>query len=210
LRGERCRYEPIAAFSQIVKTSDPVLVLDAIRPREVYIADLNLLTGQGNNLEIVNCISESFRTMADTGICQAADLDLLSPSVTVVLGTETASMSLMQEAPPGCVVSIDMKMRRVLSSDPSLEKMTPLDLLKWLNRLDLEEVILLELDRVGTSSGLDLDFLDSAKAFSDHPLILGGGVKGEEDLDALQDLGFSGALVATAVHNGKIPVARVR
>jgi len=41
-------------------------------------------------------------------------------------------------------------------------------------------------------------------------LILGGGVKGLEDLQALEDLGFSGALVATAVHNGKIPVKMMR
>jgi len=30
-------------------------------------------------------------------------------------------------------------------------------------------------------------------------------VKGEDDLHTLEGLGFSGALVATAVHNGMIP-----
>jgi len=45
---------------------------------------------------------------------------------------------------------------------------------------------------------------------SRHPLILGGGVKGEEDLLALEGMGFSGALVATAVHNGKIPLKRIQ
>jgi uncharacterized protein related to proFAR isomerase len=35
-------------------------------------------------------------------------------------------------------------------------------------------------------------------------------VKDEEDLRTLQEMGFSGALLATALHNGKIPVARVQ
>lgn len=82
---------------------------------------------------------------------------------------------------------------------------SPLQILNLLNHLELEAIILLELDRVGTSSGLDRDFLERAVAVSEHPLILGGGVKGEDDLHTLEGLGFSGALVATAVHNGMIP-----
>jgi phosphoribosylformimino-5-aminoimidazole carboxamide ribotide isomerase len=63
---------------------------------------------------------------------------------------------------------------------------------------------------VGTSIGLDRDFLEKAVFASDHPLILGGGVKGPEDLNTLKDLGFGGALVATAVHSGNIPLEMVR
>jgi len=62
------------------------------------------------------------------------------------------------------------------------------------------------LNRVGTSLGLDRAFLEKAIAISEHPLILGGGVKDEEDLRAFQEMGFSGTLVATAVHNGSVPV----
>jgi phosphoribosylformimino-5-aminoimidazole carboxamide ribotide isomerase len=82
-------------------------------------------------------------------------------------------------------------------------------LLNSLNGLTLQGVILLELDRVGTSAGLDRQFLEEARAAAEHPLILGGGVKGEEDLLALEEMSFSGALLATALHNGRIPAARV-
>jgi phosphoribosylformimino-5-aminoimidazole carboxamide ribotide isomerase len=74
----------------------------------------------------------------------------------------------------------------------------------------LEAIILLELDRVGTSLGLDREFLKKAALISEHQLILGGGVGGVDDLVMLEGLGFSGALVATAVHNGRIPVKLVR
>jgi len=46
------------------------------------------------------------------------------------------------------------------------------------------------LNRVGTSLGLDRAFLEKAIAISEHPLILGGGVKDEEDLRAFQEMGF--------------------
>jgi phosphoribosylformimino-5-aminoimidazole carboxamide ribotide isomerase len=213
IRGERSRYEPIASFSRIVSTSEPLSVLRAVRPREVYIADLNLLTGRGNNLQVINEISKSTKTLADTGISSIYDLDLLPESAIPVLGTETAPLSLIEAAAGKgreIVVSIDMRMRRILSSDPDIAGRTPIELFERLNVLDLKEVILLELDRVGTSVGLDIAFLKQAQKASRHPLVLGGGVKDVGDLAALDEIGFSGALVATAIHNGRIPVAVVQ
>ena len=151
--------------------------------------------------------------MADTAISKSSDLDLLPASVLPVLGTETASLHLMKEAAKArrkIVVSLDMMKRKVLSRDPELAGQTPLQVLQRLSGLELQGVILLELDRVGTSAGLDMRFLEDAAQACRHPLILGGGVKDEEDLRILEEIGFSGVLVATAVHNGSIPVARLK
>jgi len=212
LQGERSRYEAIEKHSKIVSTSEPLGILREIHPKEVYLADLNRLTGSGENLAIIEEISSRAKTMADIGILKASDLRYLPGIVTPILGTETASFDLMAKAALQrmIVVSIDMKHREVLTRDPDLSAQAPLQFLRRLNGLPLQAVILLELDRVGTSAGLDRKFLEKAAAVSEHPLILGGGVKGVEDLQALEDLGFSGALVATAVHNGKIPVEMVR
>ncbi|MDD4580561.1 MAG: HisA/HisF-related TIM barrel protein, partial [Methanothrix sp.] len=98
LRGERSRYEPIASFSRIVSNSEPLSVLSAIHPKEVYIADLNLLTGHGNNLSVIDEVSRSTRTLADTGVSSVKDLDLLCEHVIPVLGTETASLPLIEAA----------------------------------------------------------------------------------------------------------------
>ncbi len=185
--------------------------MQQLRPREVYVADLNLLMGRGDNLAVIKQISSLAKTMADTGISGASDLDRLPASVSLVLGTETASMQLIKAAAREyeIIVSIDMMKRKILARDPQLAGQTPLQLLKRLNELKLGGVILLELDRVGTSAGLDAQFLKEAAAASEHPLILGGGVKDDEDLKALKEIGLSGALLATALHNGRIPVARV-
>jgi len=216
-RGERNSYRPITEFSRLVTTSEPLGVLGELCPREVYVADLNLITGKGDNLAAIGAISGMVKTMADIGIFRLTDLDRLPPKVSPVLGTETASFSLIEEAAAElirhgsrAVVSIDMKNGRLLASDPGLAGREPIDLLKSLNRLELEAVILLDLERVGASTGLDTVFLKAAAEASRHPLILGGGIKGEEDLEALEEMGFAGALLATAVHNGQVPLSRIR
>lgn len=212
VRGERSRYRSVEEFSRVVSTSDPLGVVDQIRPKEVYLADLNRIAGKGDNLEIIRRISGQASTMADIGASRKEDLDCLQKSVLPVLGTETASLQLIQEAAleREIVVSLDMKNRTVLASDPDLAGAPPEDILRRLNGVPAEAVILLELDRVGTSIGLDRDFLQRAARISDHALILGGGVRGMEDLEALEEMGFSGALVATAIHSGRIPLKRLR
>lgn len=211
VRGERSLYEPIDKHSRIVSTSDPLEVLHEIKPKEVYVADLNLLTCSGENLKLIKAISHVARTMADIGISLTDDMDHLPGGITPVLGTETASMKVMEEAAyvRDIVVSIDMKYRKVLSRDPE-SMIAPLDIIRRLNGFPIDGVILLELDRVGTSIGLDREFLEKAVSVSDHPLILGGGVKVPEDLQTLDNLGFCGALVATSVHEGKIPLEMLR
>lgn len=212
VRGERERYEPIDRYSNVVSTSDPVEVVRAVRPKDVYIADLNQIMGIGENLGAIAAISCLARTMADIGVSSLSDMDYLPERVTPVLGTETASLELIEDAAlqREIVVSVDMKNRMVLSRDSELAALSPLGVLRRLSGFPLAGVILLELDRVGTSLGLDREFLEKASSVSDHPLILGGGVKGLEDLEALEKMGFRGALVATAVHNGRIPLEMLR
>ena len=217
LRGERNSYRPIAEFSSIVSTSEPVDLLRTLRPREVYVADLDRLTGRGDSLDLIARISGMAKTMADIGICRASDLDLLPPAASPVLGTETAPLSLIREASARAdsggrraVVSIDMRGGKLVACDPALAEIKPLNLLKTFNPLNIEAVILLDLSRVGAEAGLDKPFLQVAAEASEHPLILGGGIRGEADLAALEDLGCAGALVATAVHNGRIPLSRIQ
>jgi len=71
-------------------------------------------------------------------------------------------------------------------------------------------VIVLELDKVGTKSGIDLEFLACAVADSEHDIICGGGVRSCEDVDKLAEIGVKGALVATAIHDRSIPVSSLR
>lgn len=116
------------------------------------------------------------------------------------------TISRVSEAYPGRIsVSIDKKGNRVLISSGDVSE-DPLEVLKTLNNLDLKDIIYLDLDRVGTGKGVDAGFLGEMVSSSSHSLLLGGGVKNMEDIETLADIGLAGALVATAVHNGEIPL----
>ncbi|RCV64999.1 phosphoribosylformimino-5-aminoimidazole carboxamide ribotide isomerase [Methanophagales archaeon] len=213
-RGERDKYVPIHRFSSIVTSSDPVRVLEALKPREVYIADLNRLMNTGNNRPIVEDLrarNSDLTIMLDYGVKGMGDLkeavaaDLADK---FVLGTETSSIELLEVASKSSsdiIVSVDLFNNEVLTSDTRM-KIEPLQLIKELNKYPVRDVILLELNRVGTKSGIDFEFLARAVALSEHNILCGGGVRNCEDVSKMAEIGVKGALVATAVHDGGIPV----
>jgi phosphoribosylformimino-5-aminoimidazole carboxamide ribotide isomerase len=71
-------------------------------------------------------------------------------------------------------------------------------------------VIVLDLARVGTESGPDFNLIARIRQAIPNTLLLaGGGVRSYEDVVRLADSGCDGALVATALHNGRITAAGV-
>jgi phosphoribosylformimino-5-aminoimidazole carboxamide ribotide isomerase len=66
-------------------------------------------------------------------------------------------------------------------------------------------MIVLELARVGTSAGPDVEMIEAVRrAVPLVDLFAGGGVRGPEDLTRLAEAGCDGALVATALHDGRL------
>ena len=219
-KGEREKYEPIHLFSSIVSSSDPVRVIEEIKPDEVYIADLNRLMGTGSNKEILKEIrnrNRKTRITLEYGIIRIEDLkEAVEAGIadSIILGTETASMDLIDEASKSDIfndicVSVDLFNKEVLTSDKRM-KIDPLLLIKELNEYPIRDVIVLELDRVGTKSGIDFDFLACAVDFSEHDILCGGGVRSCEDVHKMEEIGVKGVLVATAVHDEAIPMSFLR
>lgn len=221
-RGTRDQYKPINLFSSIVSSSDPVHIVEELKPEEVYIADLNRLMNTGDNREIVKELktrNRVLRIMLDYGVNGMKDLkEAFEAEIAdnLVLGTETTSMDLIDAASKSdmlndkCVsVSVDLINKDVLTRDNRLS-IAPLLLIKALNEYPIRDVIVLELDRVGTKSGIDFDFLSLAVAVSEHNILSGGGVRGYEDIAKMERIGVKGALVATALHDGSIPASAIR
>ena len=214
-RGEREKYVPIHRFSSIVTSSDPARVLEAIKPKEVYIADLNRLMSTGNNRPILKDLRTrnlDLRIMLDYGVKGMEDLKEAVDAEMAdkfVLGTETISFELLEEASKSDIIndiciSLDLFNNEVLTSDTRM-KIDPLQLIKELNKFPVRDVIVLELNRVGTKSGIDFEFLARAVELSEHDILCGGGVRNCEDVHKMAAIGVKGALVATAVHDGGIP-----
>jgi phosphoribosylformimino-5-aminoimidazole carboxamide ribotide isomerase len=223
-RGEREQYRPITSISTIISSADPIRVIEELQPDEVYIADLNRLMGTGDNRAILKELRDrdrGLRMMVEYGLRGIEDLKAAVEAEiadNLVLGTETSSMDLIETASRTDIsddtdisisVSVDLFNKEVLTSDKRL-KIEPLELINALNEYPLGDVIVLELDRVGTKSGIDFDFFARAAEASKHGILCGGGVRSCEDIYTLEEIGVKGALVATALHDGSIPAFALR
>jgi len=209
MRGERAKYRPVEN-SRICDSSDPLEIISRIGPSQVYIADLDHIQGFGDNFEVIEQISRKTNTMADIGVKNIDDVRKCAGIAdTIIIGTETASLDIIEKASiefPGRVnVSIDMKNGIVLTTDMKMDAQ-PEKLIRKLNEFDLKDIIILDLGKVGTSTGINADFLKEVAAISTHKILVGGGIKNLDDIVILQESGIDGALVATALHNGKIPI----
>lgn len=211
--GNRKNYRPVHLASHICTTSEPIKLLEEVKPKEVYIADLNVLQAEGphnTNFAMIKQISSRFTTMLDPGISSLKEaIEASSLADTIILGTETSSLQTIKEVStllPGKVnVSIDKKHGQILTSDPIMPR-EPTEIVCELNALDIQNIIILDMDRVGTSSGVDSQFLSNIVSISHHDVLLGGGVKDIQDIKKLESIGMKGALVATALHNSSIPL----
>ena len=63
---------------------------------------------------------------------------------------------------------------------------------------------------VGTTTGIDPSYAQQLRSSTAKKLYYGGGVRSVYDLHILADSGFDGAIIATAVHKGNIPLEVVQ
>ncbi|MDA8228601.1 MAG: HisA/HisF-related TIM barrel protein [Desulfitobacterium hafniense] len=230
VRGEREKYQPIE--SVLTTSAEVGSVIEAfvehLGLREFYVADLDAIISsmEKDQLSLIarykaerknSAVPLSF--MLDAGVLDAAGVGrVLRAGVDqVIVATETLpSLAVLNEI-VNCygseclVVSIDIKDARILSPSPEIAGLTPPEAVKKFQALGINQFILLELSKVGTGVGLNqLLIQECLTALADGAnedlgsLIIGGGVKGREDLHYLAQAGAAGALVATALHNGRI------
>ena len=194
---------------------DPLALARAFRSElgldELYVADLEAITGKGSNSETSAALAREARVMVDAGVSEPQQAKTLLDlgAQRVIVGTETlpgadALDRLLAEIPQ-VVLSVDLRDGRMLSPDPQLAGLPALDALARLHRDGLREAIVLDLARVGSGAGFDVELIAQLHAaFGDLELLAGGGVRDVEDLRALRHAGAAGALVATALHGGVI------
>jgi phosphoribosylformimino-5-aminoimidazole carboxamide ribotide isomerase len=102
------------------------------------------------------------------------------------------------------VVSLDLMDGKVLSKAEELQMMSALQAAGRLQELGARQLIVLDLARVGSNDGIDLPLLKALVEEVNMEIYVGGGVRDIQDLKTLQQLGVSGALIATVLHTGKI------
>jgi phosphoribosylformimino-5-aminoimidazole carboxamide ribotide isomerase len=216
VRGEREHYRPVRSVIAS-GDGDALSLARAFRSElgldELYVADLDAITGEGGLSDRIGALSRESRVMVDAGVSEPERARALLGlgAQRVIVGTETLTGAdaldrLLAELGDGAVVlSVDLRDGRVLSPDPQLAGLPALDALARLHRPGLREAIVLDLARVGSGAGLDVELIaELHAAFGDLELLAGGGVRDARDLRALRAAGAAGALVGTALHTGVI------
>ncbi len=201
--GEREKYYPISQRSVAVASSNPLEVVEQLRPRFLYVADLDRIEGRGDNLELIGRLSGMVEElMADCGFRKREEIEGLP--FKPVLGTETYPVD---EITDGVYVSLDFRGGRLLGSKAG--EFGEFDVLETLNSHRLEGVIVLSIDSVG-SLRHDFRLTEKVLELSSNPVIAAGGIASLEELERLKELGCKGALVATAIHEGLMDAGLVK
>ncbi|WP_295437914.1 HisA/HisF-related TIM barrel protein [uncultured Thiodictyon sp.] len=199
--GDRRRYAPIA--SPLCPAVEPAAVAAALlglHPFAIlYIADLDAIGGGTGHLEVVERLHRQHPRVSlwvDRGL---TDLARLVRVARPVIGSESindlaqwADLKARLDAP---VLSLDYRADQFLGP-AGLDRRPDL----WPT-----DLILMTLARVGSGQGPDLDRLGALRRLAPgHRVYAAGGVRDAADLRQLRALGVSGALVSTALHQGRI------
>lgn len=199
-RGERATYRPLLLPG--IPSSEPREIISAFSPKYTYIADLDRIMGSGDHAESIRACSRLVRrSYVDRGIRSPADY-LIAENLVNIVGTETGGPDLA--CYPGGFLSVDVRDGEVIPGGED-----PAEVLTRAGDWAFEGCILLNLGRVGTGNGLPVG-LEEIRAAYGKQLFYGGGVGSVEDLERLRDAGFDGAIVATCVHRGVIPLEWMR
>jgi HisA/HisF family protein len=213
-RGQRAEYAPLR--SPLVEGCDPVAVARALcavcRTRSLYVADLDALAGEQVNAADLARLTSAAEPWVDAGATtpeRAAALQRAGVARNVVgtesIGPETLTGGLLAVPAPPLVLSVDLREGRLISPDPELAGREPAAAAPLAEALGVRELLVIDLARVGSGSGPPLDAVAQlAAALSGVAIYAGGGVRNGEDLRALESAGAAGALVATAVHEGRL------
>jgi phosphoribosylformimino-5-aminoimidazole carboxamide ribotide isomerase len=215
VQGDRARYQPVK--SVLTASCVPLAVARALWVETgcdtVYVADLDAIEGRGDHRPVIQELSAEIpaHLWVDAGVADMEAVPFWTGAGVdrVVVGSETMDSMESLDAiranfpPEQLVFSLDMQRGQVLSHCHELRALSPLSLLRRLADRGWTHVILLTLDRVGTGGGPDWSLLEGARhSLPDLHLMVGGGVRGIEDLHQLSHLGASGVLVASALHGG--------
>jgi phosphoribosylformimino-5-aminoimidazole carboxamide ribotide isomerase len=214
--GRRDEYRPIV--SQLSPSPNPLDVARSFRDKcgltEYYLADLDAIGGAEPALAIYAAIrSLGCSLWVDAGLrdpCQAAPLASAGIEK-IVVGLETIGGPVDLATLCGqfggdrIVFSLDLKSGVPLGNESAWGR-DPRAIAARAVEAGVRHLIVLDLARVGSSAGPGTEDLceDLARAYPDVGIIAGGGVRELSDLRRLERIGVRAALVASALHDGRL------
>lgn len=219
VRGQRHAYRPLV--SCLTRSVEPAQVLydmkQALGSSAFYVADIDAIEGRPPSWPSWLGARHENQVWLDAGVRDSAEIGPLldGGAAKVILALE--SLVRPAEVLPGLVekwgadrlvFSIDLyRGVPVFSADPgSWAHQEALSIAKAIVRSGIQTLIVLDLDLVGSSAGPGRESLcrQIKQALPAIDLVTGGGVRSVKDLRWMQKWGAAAALVATALHDGRL------
>ncbi len=156
--------------------------------------------------------------MVDAGISdrEKAEKVLKAGVSKMVIGTETlndlafVNESIKSFGKSRVIVSLDVKEGKLESISDVIRSMNSLSLATRLQNMGVSTVIVLDLARVGAKCGVNKSMIKDVCDRTNLDVWVGGGIRGIKDIEELRNIGVSGALIATALHAGKLTAKKLK
>jgi phosphoribosylformimino-5-aminoimidazole carboxamide ribotide isomerase len=220
--GRRDEYRPIQ--SPLCDDPSALVVARALVERfafqELYLADLDAIAGAEPAWDVYAQLADcGLDLWIDAGLSGPSDAKRLAewtasgrPLAAVIAGLESLSDASALRAmvervgPERLVFSLDLKAAAPLTKAPAWRELDAEEIAALALEAGVRRLIVLDLARVGTGKGAGTEILCRRlrRLDGEWEITAGGGVRGPADLSALADSGCDGALVASALHDGRL------
>jgi phosphoribosylformimino-5-aminoimidazole carboxamide ribotide isomerase len=219
--GRREAYAPVGTVAGVPVDGDPAALarayVDVLGVRELYAADLDAIEHDPTAMQtgaIGALAALGVPLWVDAGVSTAdqAAAVLSAGASIVIVGLEslTSFDSLVDICSTiggeRAAFSVDLR-DGVPVSRPNVVSAasTASEIAARARAAGAGSLIVLDLSRVGTNAGVDVQLMEDCRRAAPGGLLLaGGGVRDDTDLRALARAGCDGALVATALLRGEI------
>lgn len=233
IRGDRANYRPIQSL--LCATSEPLPVAHALvattAAPALYVADLGAIMSREADPSTLAALAASlahphahfappsgpFEIWLDAGFADfpsmLAHLSRIGSAtgsaqtrIVPVFGSESLhSLDALREAEAAGyapILSLDHRGRQLIAAPELAQALrSPAS---WPSR-----VIVMTLDQVGADAGPDLETFNLIHAQAGQRSIIGaGGIRHRDDLDAAARSGAHAWLIASALHDGRLPTAQ--
>lgn len=214
-QGQRDRYAPIASpLSRSSAPGDVVAGYLTVFPfATLYVADLDAIQGRGDNSAVLAELRERYpdlRLWVDRGLAKLEETlswcarGLGEPVIGSESQRDSALLARLVDNAAGAarpILSLDFRGDDFLGAPDLLA-----DASLW-----PDDVIVMTLARVGSGGGPDLDRLRTIKGRAGaRRVFAAGGTRDLSDLNTLATMEIAGALVATALHDGRVGADALR
>lgn len=233
--GQRASYQPIQ--SVLADSAEPLEICQSLQQHfgftDLYVADLNAIAGGDVNVsEIAQLLNTDINVWLDAGTATPTTLKKLSCQIPldklahVIVALESCPKPQDLErvfevvGPARAVFSLDLKGGQLNVPDTGIntgmdtclwQQMDAMGVARTAIEIGYRKMIVLDVAAVGGGQGVWTLSLtkELADKFPDLDIISGGGVRSVQDLQSMATAGCHHALVASALHDGRINAAHL-